>query len=259
MSPRALVCSLALVALLAACEAPPPPPQGDAEALALLDRARAHHGSARLDDAEIRFSFRGTPFTAVRDGGTFRYARTLTDDQGRTVEEVVDNEGTHRFVDGVEVPLDAAEAGRVHTAVNSVVYFALLPAPLFDPAVRARLLTPDQVGGEPFDRVEVTFAREGGGVDFDDRYVYWLRQDDGQIGHFAYTYAPTPGDTSRTETGTRFRVPIGQARVDGVLFQDWRNVTADSLTDIAAFGDAFDEGRTFDVSEVVLDGVEVVR
>ncbi|WP_420456896.1 DUF6503 family protein [Rubrivirga sp.] len=247
---------LALAVLLVACERPAP--QGDAEALALLDRTRTHHGSALLDGAEVRFSFRGTPFS-LRVGDDFRYARTVADSLGRTVEEVVDNAGTHRFVDGAEVSLGPDEAARVHTAVNSVAYFALLPAPLADPAVRARLLTPDRVGGEDYDRVEVTFAREGGGADFDDRYVYWLRRLDGQIGHYAYTYEPTPGDTSRTETGTRFRVPIRTRRVEGVLFQDWRNLTADSLGDLRDFGDRYDGGTTFEVSAVVLDSVRVVR
>lgn len=245
----------ALVLALAACERPAP--QGDPEALALLDRARIHHGSARLDRAEITFAFRGTPFVLRRDRGAYRYARTLTDSLGRTVEEVVDNAGPHRFVDGAEVPLDAAEAGRLVTAVNSVAYFALLPAPLADPAVRARLLAPDRVGGQDYDRVEVTFAQDGGGADFDDRYVYWLRQRDGEIGYYAYTYDVTPGDTARAATGTRFREPLGAARVGGVLFQDWRNRSADSLSALEHFGDAFDEGRTFVVSDVVLDSVRV--
>jgi len=247
------------VLALAACDAPAPGPQGDAEALALLDRARIHHGSAALDDATLRFSFRGTPFVAVRDHGRFRYSRTITDSLGRTVEEVVDNDGAHRFVDGAEVGLDAAEAGRLTTAVNSVVYFALLPAPLADPAVRARLLTPDRVGGQDYDRVEVTFAQDGGGADFQDRYVYWLRQGDGQIGHYAYTFDVTPGDTARAATGTRFRVPIGEQRVGGVLVQNWRNLSADSLSDLTAYGDLYDEGRTFVVSEVVLDSVRLAR
>ncbi len=171
----------------------PPRAQGDAEALALIDRARAHHGSARLDGAEVRFSFRGTPFVLRRDGATFRYARTLSDEQGRTVEEVVDNAGTHRFVDGVEVPLDAAEAGRVHTAVNSVAYFALLPAPLSDPAVRARLLTPDRVGGSRL-RPRRGHVRARGRRRRLRRPLRLLAPpDDGEIGHFAYTYEPSPG------------------------------------------------------------------
>ena len=248
----------AVLALLAVAGCQRPGPQGDVEALALIDRARTHHGSALLDRAELRFSFRGTPYVVRDDGRAFRYARTVTDSLGRSVEEVVDNDGTHRFVDGAEVALDAAEAARVGESVNSVVYFATLPASLADPAVRARLLTPDRVGGEDYDRIEVTFAQEGGGADHQDRYVYWLR-DDGQIGYYAYSYAETPGDTARAATGTRFRVPTRSRRVGGVLVQDWRNLSADSLTRLQAFGDAYDERRTFEVSEVVLDSVTVVR
>ena len=248
---------LAALVALAACERPAP--QGDPEALALIDRARTHHGSAALDRAEVTFSFRGTPFVLRRDGGRFRYVRTTTDSLGRTVEEVVDNDGAHRFVDGAPVPLDAAEARRVDTAVNSVAYFALLPAQLSDPAVRARLLTPDRVGGEDYDRVEVTFAQDGGGADHGDRYVYWLRRSDGQIGHYAYTYDVAPGDTARAATGTRFRVPVRARRVGGVLFQDWRNLSADSLGRLRQFGDAYDGGRLFEVSTVVLDSVRVRR
>lgn len=252
--------ALALVlAALAVAGCQRPAPQGDTEALALLDRARTRHGSALLDEATVRFSFRGTPFVLRRSGGDFRYSRTRTDSLGRTVEEVVDNAGTHRFVEGERVPLAPDEAAAVHTAVNSVAYFALLPAPLADPAVRARLLTPDRVGGEDYDRVEVTFARDGGGADYDDRYVYWLRRSDGQVGHYAYTYEVSPGDTARAATGTRFRVPIRSYRRGGVLFQDWRNLSADSLGRLEAFGDLYDGGRTFEVSAVVLDSVRVER
>ena len=243
------------LALLAAC-AEPPHPQGDAGALALLERAREAHGSAALDRAEVRFSFRGTPFVLHRDGGAFRYARTTTDSLSRTVEEVVDNDGAHRFADGAEVALDADEAAALATAVNSVAYFALLPAPLADAAVRARSLGPGAVGGEPFDRVGVTFARDGGGEDWDDRYVYWLRPD-GRIAYYAYSYEPDPADTSRTETGTRFRALLDERRVGGVLFQDWRNLTADSVGALEAYAAAHDAGRTFAVSEVVLDSVRV--
>ena len=259
LAPVLSAVAVAGLTALAACEPPPPRPQGDAEALALIDRARTHHGSALLDRAEVTFSFRGTPYVVRRDEGAFRYARARTDSLGRTVEEVLDNDGVRRLVDGAEQALAPDEAASLAESIDSVVYFALLPASLADPAVRARVLTPDRVGGEDYDRVEVTFARDQG-ANSQDRYVYWLR-DDGRIGAFAYAYAPTPGDTARTETGTRFRVPIGERRVGGVLFQDWQNLTADSLRGpdgpIEAFGDALDNGRTFPVSEVVLDSVAV--
>lgn len=249
--------TLVAVFALAACDSPAPGARGDAEALAALDRARQAHGSDRLDDAEVTFSFRGTPFVLRREDGRFRYARTLIDEQGRTVEEVVDNEGAHRFVDGEEAPLTPDGAGRLATAVNSVAYFALLPAPLDDPAVRARTLSPDTVAGDVLDRVEVTFAQEGGGADWEDRYVYWLRRDDGRIDRYAYTYRPTPGDTSRSETGTRFRVPLSATESGGVLFQDWINLTADSVGTLERFAAAHEAGETFEVSRVVLDSVRV--
>lgn len=248
---------LAVLVGLAACGAPSPGPTGDPEALALLERTRAHHGSGVLDQAEMTFSFRGTSFVLRRDGGQFRYARTLVDSAGRAVEEVVDNDGAHRVVDGREVELSVGEAARVATAVNSVAYFALLPAPLADPAVRARLLPPDRVRGVDYDRVEVTFAPEGGGADWEDRYVYWLRQSDGQIGHYAYTYEATPGDTARTATGTRFRAPVATRRVGGVIVQDWRNLTADPLEALERFGELYEAGETFGVSRVTLDSVRV--
>ena len=255
-------CLLLACLVLAACTAPAPEgPQGDADALALVERLRARHGVEALDRAEVTFSFRGTPFTAWRDGAQFRYARQRVDEAGRRVEEVVDNAGTHRFIDGQKVELTEDEAGRVHTAVNSVVYFALLPYALADPAVRVRALGPDSVAGRAYDRLEATFAQEGGGTDWEDRYVYWIRQPDAgaTLDFLAYSYAPTPGDTSRNETGVRFREVIGAQDVGGVRFQNYRNLTADSIgpRDLERFGDLHDAGRTRPVSDVVLDAVRV--
>jgi hypothetical protein len=250
---------LLLILGLAACTPAPSGPQGDAEALDLVERVRARHGVSALDRAEVTFSFRGTPFTVFRKGTTFRYARTLTDDSGRQIEEVVDNSGVHRFVDGVEVDLDEAEAGRVHTAVNSVAYFALLPYSLTDPAVRVRALGPDSVRGQAYDLLEATFAQEGGGTDWDDRYVYWLRQPDATMDYLAYSYAPTPGDTSRNETGTRFREVLGTVDVEGIRFQNYRNLTADSIgpRDLERYSDLYENARTWIVSNVVLDSIRV--
>jgi len=254
--PRAFLC---LVLGLAACTPSASGPQGDADALELVERVRERHGVHVLDNAEVTFSFRGTPFTVRRDGSKFRYARTVTDDAGRQLEEVVDNTGVHRFVDGAEVELDEAEAGRLMTAVNSVAYFALLPYSLTDSAVRVRALGPDSVGGQAYDRLEATFAQEGGGTDWDDRYVYWLRQPDAIMDYLAYSYAVTPGDTSRNETGTRFREVLGTQDVAGVRFQNYRNLTADSIgpRDLERFGELYDAGQTWTISDIILDSIRV--
>ena len=250
MTALRLPTALALLVLFAGCTAEPPAaPQGDADALATLAAARAAHGSDALEGKTASFTFRGTPYTAWHRGGQFRYTRVL-DEGGRRIEETITNDGASRTVDGEEAALTPDVAQALYESINSVVYFALLPHALDAPALRARTLAPDTVGGDPYRRVEVTFAQEGGGADWEDRYVYWVGADD-VIDYLAYSYAPTPGDTSRTETGSRFRETIGVAEAGGVRFQDYRNLTADSIgTAIERYGELYDAGETFEVSEV---------
>lgn len=251
-----------LMPVMAGCgDDAPPGPTGDPEAVALIEAARQAHGASALNHAEVRFSFRGTPFTLERHGGRFRYARTRTDSLGRSVTEVVDNNGTRRLVEGGEEQLSEAERQAVATAVNSVAYFALLPYPLADPAVQARALGRDSVEGAPYEAVEVTFAQDGGGADWEDRYLVWLHPERHTMDYLAYTYEPTPGDTSRTETGHRFRRVIGVTEIpvdgDTVRFQDYANLTADSLAQLEDYPEALAAGRTIPVSEVILDSVRV--
>ena len=253
LRPSALAGALVLagaLALAAGCTGGPPPgPQGDPDALATLAAARAAHGSDALEGRTVSFRFRGTPYTAWHRGGQFRYARTL-DEGGRRVVETLDNDGPARTVDGEPAALTPDVGAALAESINSVVYFALLPHALDAPALRARALAPDTVGGAPYRRVEVTFAQEGGGADWQDRYVYWVGEAD-TIDYLAYSYAVAPGDTARAATGSRFREVIGAAEVAGVRFQDYRNLTADSVgTEIERYGALLDQGRTFTVSEV---------
>lgn len=226
-------------------------------AQALVTATLATHGSHALDRAELAFAFRGTPFTVRRHEGRFRYARTLTDSLGRTVEEVVDNDGVHRFVDGAEVPLDPAAARRVETAVNSVAYFALLPLPLRDPAVQPRALGPDTIRGEPYERLEVTFDEDGGGRDYEDRYLYWLHADRHTVDYLAYTYELGANETGPNATGSRFREVIGVHEISGVRLQDYRNLTADVGDALERYPTLYEADSLRVVSEVVLDSVRV--
>src|SRR5690606_31989160 len=142
--------------------------------------------------------------------------RTATDSLGRRVEDVIDNDGLRRLVDGVAVPLDPVEAARTNTTVNSVAYFALLPFPLRDPAVRLRHLGPDTLRGVPYERVEVTFAPEGGGRDWQDRYLYWLHPEAHTVDFLAYTYELGANEVGPFATGSRFREAVHARTVGGV-------------------------------------------
>ena len=247
------------LAVLAACEPAPTGPQGDDAAVALVQKAQAAHGSDALEGATFHFTFRGDPFTARREGGQFRYTRTTRDEQGREVVDILNNDGLARTVDGETAIIPEDERGSLETALNSVVYFATLPAALSDPAVQARALGPDSVAGEPYDKLEVTFAQEGGGRDWEDRYLYWVHPQRGTLDYLAYSYALAPGADGPNDTGHRFRRVIGTSEAGPFRVQDYANLTADSLASLDDYPRAFDEGRTFEVSEVRTENARLER
>lgn len=247
--------------LLAACDEPaqmdraPAPPEAaepqDTAAVTILQRARRTHGADVLDHAEVTFVFRGTPFTVRRDGGRFAYARTWADSAG-TVRDVLDNDGFTRTVEGVPVTLGERERLAAEEAVNSVVYFALLPYALADPAVQPRLIGADTLGGEPYDLVEVTFRQEGGGRDYQDRFVYWIHRSRSTMDYLAYSYETSDG-------GARFRQAVTPRTVGGVRFADYRNFSAEpSEPPLEAMGRLFEADSLALLSEIVLDSVRVV-
>ena len=116
---------LALALSIGCADDPAPSPSGagaaDPVAHALIAAAIEAHGSEVLDQAELTFTFRGTPFSIRREDGRFRYARLLADSLARTVEQVVDNDGAHQIADGREQPLSALDARRIETAVTGEV------------------------------------------------------------------------------------------------------------------------------------------
>ena len=248
--------------LLTGCPRPlPPGPQGDAEARDLVFRAREAHGTDAYESAEmLRFDFRGVAFEASRHrSGHTHYRRTTLDDQGRTVIDELADGGVARTVAGEPAALSDDEAARIHTAVNSVVYFATLPAALTDAAVRARALGVDSVMGQPHRLLEVTFDQEGGGDDWEDRYLYWLHPEQGTIEYLAYSYRLAPGADGPTDTGHRFRRVIRVGDADGMRIQDYENLTADSLARLEDYPAAYEAGRTTAVSDVRTDNARLVR
>ena len=224
---------------------------------AVVDAAIAAHGGDVLDHAELSFTFRGTPFSVMRDGGRFAYKRITTDSLGQIIEDVVDNDGIHRFVDGEEVAIDPLTTRRINTDVNSVAYFALLPLPLNDPAMQKRYLGSQTINGEPYDMVEGTFAQEGGGRDYQDVFVYWFHAERRTMDYLAYSYILGANETGPNATGLRFREAGNVRDVGGYRVQDYRNLTADLGTDLAEMGLMFEAGELRVVSDIQLEDVRV--
>lgn len=221
---------------------------------ALVDRAVEAHGSERLRDAEVRFTFRGERFAMDRrPNGTFRYRVEMRGDADASsgpTTIVVSNEGTKRLLGGAE---PERATGAEHTKVNSVVYFASMPLPLLDPAVRLADAGAETHDGERLHRVRVTFAKEGGGADHEDAFMFWFRDSDGMIAYLAYRYATDGG-------GIRFRVPKNPREVRGVVFLDYDNYKTDDLTTpLDALLRKFEAGALERVSEVLTEDVCFAR
>ncbi|ARA92496.1 hypothetical protein AWN76_004470 [Rhodothermaceae bacterium RA] len=249
--PSGLLLCLPAMLLLAACDDEPDPQ-------AIVDRAIAVHGGEVLAHAEVTFDFRGRRYRAWRQGGRFSYERWMTDSLGtdtlHQVHDVLTNDGLYREVDGLRVPLTEEEAAAVESGVNSVIYFALLPFPLNDPAVRKRYLGPSTIGGEPYHEVEVTFRPEGGGRDYEDRFVYWFHRRHGTMDYLAYDFHVNGG-------GTRFRQAVNVRTVGGVRFADYLNYTSPALpgpgTPIERYDTLMEADSLEPVSEIRLEHIEV--
>ena len=223
------------------------------QAQAIVDQAIAAHGGDMLRQAVVEFDFRDKHFKITRDGGLYSYERTYTDSTG-AVREVLNNDGIYREVNGERVALSEDETRRLSTPLNSVPYFALLPFNLNDPAVQKRHLGEVEVGGQPYHKIEVTFHQEGGGRDFEDRFIYWFHKDQHTMDYLAYDFHTGDG-------GTRFRQAFNTRTVGGVRMADYHNFVSDSLpgpgTPIERYDAFMQSGDIKLLSEIILDNVTV--
>jgi hypothetical protein len=240
----ALAC-LFTALLAAGCGAPAEGPE------ALLAEAIEAYGGEVFERSEVTFDFRNARFRVVRDGGRFVYERDYVDAEGHRVQEGMSNDSTWKVVDGAPVALTPEERASVETSVNSVVYFGFLPFRLDDPAVIARDLGAGELEGRAYRRIEVTFQQEGGGQDWDDRFVYWIDPDALTLDYLAYRYHRDGG-------GTRFRRAVNRREVGGIMVQDYENFAPlVEVRDIAEFDRLYEEGHLNLVSMIKLERVEI--
>lgn len=240
-----LIASTTLLGLTACAEKP--------AAQRIVDRAIEAHGGDHLDGTVIRFDFRDRRFTLRHEDGFFRYERTFPDSSVR-IRDVFDNDGVRREIEGRRVELPDSMRNSVHSGVNSVSYFMLLPFKLNDPAVRKRYLGTGTIGGEPYEKVEITFEQEDGGRDYRDRFVYWFHSDRHTMDYFAYDFEEDGG-------GTRFREIVRPREVGGILFADHMNYSSELFSapgdSIEHYDRAFEQGNVRLVSEIRHENIEV--
>lgn len=246
-----------LLALLWGCSAEPPSENEGANpedaAASVIQQALQAHGSTLLDSSTVQFRFRKHTYEAERRGGQYRYTRTLVSEDGDTIRDQLTNDALRRSINGEPVELSAKDSAAYAESVNSVVYFALLPYFLQDPAVQTEYLGETTVKGEPYDKIRVVFRQEGGGTDYEDEYVYWFHRDQHTMDYLAYNYQVNGG-------GARFREAYNVRDIDGLRIADYRNYKpkGDSRA-VATFDSLFEAGSLEQVSLIETENVSFRR
>lgn len=216
----------------------------------IVDRSIAAHGGDLYERSFISFKFRDRNYAIYRDGGMFTYERMYQDSIG-SIHDYLNNDYFAREVNGRHFPLGSADSTRFANGLNSIIYFALLPYALNDPAVKKTLLEPSEIESTKYYKVKVTFSEEGGGEDFEDVYVYWFNAETFTMDYLAYSFKVNGG-------GTRFRKAQNRRVINGITFQDYLNYSGpEGFADIARFDELMKSGEIKLVSEINLENIQV--
>ncbi|WP_245590587.1 DUF6503 family protein [Adhaeribacter aquaticus] len=219
------------------------------EASSIINKAIAVHGGENFNQVAITFNFRDKHYTATRKNGLYTYTHSFSDSTGQ-VRDVLKNNSFSRFINGQKIALPAERVKAFSSSVNSVIYFALLPLGLNDPAVEKELLGKVVINKIPYYKIKVGFRQEGGGEDFQDEFLYYINQKTFTMDYLAYTFATDGG-------GIRFRKAINPKRVGGILFQEYINYEPKAAIDFWEIEQAFETGRLTELSRIELRQIKV--
>lgn len=215
----------------------------------IISKAIEKHGGPLYDQADVQFTFRGQIFQTKMQDGEFEVQRWFKDEHGDVVD-ILRNRSFIRKVNSEEVELNAIKKEALYNDANSVVYFAMLPYRLNDPAVNKQLMCTSDIEGEPYYKVEITFDSNGGGENFEDSFIYWIHKKDFTVDYLAYSYSINGG-------GVRFRKAYNQREINGIRFQDYVNYTIDDDFPAHELDFAFETGRLRELSRIDLEDIQV--
>ncbi len=217
----------------------------------IINKAIKAHGGELYDTANYSFVFRGNEYSLRNTENSYRYSvkRKIKDE---IVEDILSNGLATRKVNGKDVTLDSKTKSRYSEALNSVIYFALLPYKLNDAAVNKKYKGEVTINKIAYHVVEVTFNQEGGGKDFEDQFYYWINKNSNTLDYLAYNYKVNNG-------GVRFRSSYNRRAVDGIIFQDYVNYKAEVGTPLSELPKLFEENKLKELSKIVTEDVQNLK
>ncbi len=236
-----------LILLAWSCGTTPPTAQE------IVDEAIEASGTSQMANASATFTFRDISYTYDSDNGKFSYARIQKDSVGNVVKDVLNNDGLIRYINGEEAAITDEKRTAYTSSVNSVIYFAFLPASLNDAAVNKSLVGTVEIAEKSYYKIKVTFNAEGGGEDYEDVFYYWFDTEDYSMDYLAYSYNEDDGQ------GIRFRIAYNTRVVNGITIQDYKNLkpTIKDSVPLADIDQAYINGQLTQLSLIDLEDVVI--
>lgn len=217
----------------------------------IIDKTIENAGGAKYKAATIQFTFRDVKYSSQRENGNYQLTRTSNDSLGET-RDVLTNLGFERYANGTKLILPDSTATKYANSVNSVHYFVQLPHGLNDPAVNKELVGEAEIDGKQYYEVKITFAKEGGGTDHEDEYMYWIAKDGFTVDYLAYKFYTGKG-------GIRFRKAYNPRIVNGIRFVDYENYKLEpwEAVDLQNVDELFKTGKLELLSKIETEAISV--
>ena len=193
----------------------------------VVEKAITFSGKNKLDQNQLSFTFREYDYRSTPTCNGFKLERTS---KKEPITDVLIHDELTRFYKDSIIKLADSTTFNYYESVNSVHYFMQLPLRLNDEAVNLTHLGQESINDKSYHKLQVKFSEDGGGVDFEDVYLYWFDMEDYSMDYLAYSFIVNDG-------GLRFRKAINRRTIEGVVFQDYENykpkVKSNKLNDIA--------------------------
>lgn len=216
----------------------------------IVDKAIDKSGVNRLKNSELAFHFRDKKYHAKRNNGNFRLSRIFIEDS-ILIEDVLKNEGFERSKDNEIVSIPDTMALKYSESVNSVHYFSKLPLGLNDNAVIKKLLPEVMIKNKEYYKIQISFKKNGGGVDFNDVFIYWFEKGSFHLDYMAYTFHVNGG-------GMRFRSVTKDTIIKGVRFLNYANFKPKSkFTELALLDQLFQKNELIKASDIDLENINL--
>jgi hypothetical protein len=181
----------------------------------------------------------------------FELSRVFTKNND-TINDILSNSGFKRIKNSKPLKIQDSMAIKFSESVNSVHYFSILPYGLNDKAVQKKLLGETKIRGDNYYKIQITFSKENGGVDFDDIFIYWIRKGDFKIGYIAYLFHTNGG-------GMRFREVRKEHIIAGISFVDYDNYKPkNSNIKLENLDKIFEKGELEKISEINLKDIKII-